>query len=558
MKKKMFVLLAALLLFGLCPLTASADDGFAACGPFQVKGNSSAYSYSGGVLTVSGDVTIKNADPNTATAERIVVTAGVDAVITLAGVNISNSGHPFVIEDDSTGDVTLVLADDTTNTFYTTKDSRADGTAGIRKRSNGESGTLTIKGETKGNGKLIATGTGNGTGGIGAAKWDEVSHIVIESGFIEAHSGVDAAAIGGANANDIQIKGGNVKAVAASNSGNPGGGAGIGSAYQSGATNIVISGGVVYASGGKDACGIGAGVQGRASDITITGGSVIAVGNNGKAGIGGGAGTSDVIITGGSVNATVGTIPTDGTENVYLMEVPNPNGDTVKIDDAEYSYNLEAAAAIGDMNLYVYIPGENHWVQVGETKTLYLFESGTFAPCAHTGAVRYEDKGDDTHVKICDICGTQILTENHTGGTASCSQKAECQYCGALYGNLDFANHSGTIEAVEAVEPTATKEGNIAYWYCPDCGKYYKDAGLTDEISKSDTVIPALGLPEEPEEPTAPGQTEPTNYEKGTVKDNQKKRVSDIPETGDDSVPALWLLLGAGSMAGMALLKKRL
>jgi ribosomal protein L37AE/L43A len=33
-------------------------------------------------------------------------------------------------------------------------------------------------------------------------------------------------------------------------------------------------------------------------------------------------------------------------------------------------------------------------------------------------------------------------------------------------------------------------EGNIEYWYCSGCGKYYKDAAATQEIKQADTVIP--------------------------------------------------------------------
>ena len=46
---------------------------------------------------------------------------------------------------------------------------------------------------------------------------------------------------------------------------------------------------------------------------------------------------------------------------------------------------------------------------------------------------------------------------------------------------------------VEAVTPTCTEDGNIAYWYCPDCGKYFADEACTQEITLESTVIKALG-----------------------------------------------------------------
>lgn len=41
----------------------------------------------------------------------------------------------------------------------------------------------------------------------------------------------------------------------------------------------------------------------------------------------------------------------------------------------------------------------------------------------------------------------------------------------------------------EAKEPTCTQEGNIAYWYCDDCDKYFSDEDCTKEIALKDTVI---------------------------------------------------------------------
>ena len=65
---------------------------------------------------------------------------------------------------------------------------------------------------------------------------------------------------------------------------------------------------------------------------------------------------------------------------------------------------------------------------------------------------------------------------------------------------------------------TKTAEGNIKYWYCEGCGKYYKDAKATQEITKAQTVT--AKLPDE----------------------------SKSPQTGDNSNLALWiaLLLASG------------
>ena len=51
----------------------------------------------------------------------------------------------------------------------------------------------------------------------------------------------------------------------------------------------------------------------------------------------------------------------------------------------------------------------------------------------------------------------------------------------------------GSLQSINAEEATCTETGNIAYWYCADCQKYFSDAAATAEITEADTVIEALG-----------------------------------------------------------------
>lgn len=52
---------------------------------------------------------------------------------------------------------------------------------------------------------------------------------------------------------------------------------------------------------------------------------------------------------------------------------------------------------------------------------------------------------------------------------------------------------SHTMEATEGKPASCTEDGNIAYWYCTRCGKYFEDAGGNQEISREETVIPKQG-----------------------------------------------------------------
>ena len=110
----------------------------------------------------------------------------------------------------------------------------------------------------------------------------------------------------------------------------------------------------------------------------------------------------------------------------------------------------------------------------------------------------------------CDLCG-KALSE-HSGGKATCKDKAKCEFCGESYGELNANNHSD-LKHFPAVAATKTAEGNIEYWYCSGCKKYYKDATATQEIKQADTVTAKL-------------------------KDDSKS-----PQTGDTSNLALWIAL---------------
>lgn len=49
--------------------------------------------------------------------------------------------------------------------------------------------------------------------------------------------------------------------------------------------------------------------------------------------------------------------------------------------------------------------------------------------------------------------------------------------------------HTHTLEYHSRVEPSHTSEGNIEYWYCTGCQKYFADAAGTNEITAADTVL---------------------------------------------------------------------
>ena len=86
---------------------------------------------------------------------------------------------------------------------------------------------------------------------------------------------------------------------------------------------------------------------------------------------------------------------------------------------------------------------------------------------------------------------TVTVNDGHTGGTATCTERAVCDICGKAYGDLD-GNHHANLKHIDAKAATKTAGGNIEYWYCEDCDKYFADAAATKEIKQADTVTAKL------------------------------------------------------------------
>ncbi len=83
---------------------------------------------------------------------------------------------------------------------------------------------------------------------------------------------------------------------------------------------------------------------------------------------------------------------------------------------------------------------------------------------------------------------TVTIQNDHSGGKASCKNKAVCKICGEEYG--DLAPHELTHSAAKPA--TAAEFGNTEYWHCDVCDKYFSDEKAENEIALADTVISKL------------------------------------------------------------------
>ncbi len=157
--------------------------------------------------------------------------------------------------------------------------------------------------------------------------------------------------------------------------------------------------------------------------------------------------------------------------------------------------------------------------------------NGTAVTLDENGSFTLSPADGGQKIVVTDKAGniaemTVTVNDGHTGGTATCTEKAVCEVCGKAYGEPDPKNHTD-LKYIPAKAATEDAEGNIEYWYCKGCGKYYSDKDGTKEITKADTVTAKLPK---------------------------------TPPTGDTSSLSLWLVLmlaGGGAATGAAALSRK-
>lgn len=101
-----------------------------------------------------------------------------------------------------------------------------------------------------------------------------------------------------------------------------------------------------------------------------------------------------------------------------------------------------------------------------ESEILYTGEGEKSPTCKEAGI------GHTECIKCQELMQTQVSVEasGHTGGTATCKNKAECSVCHEAYGELDKNKHVGETLVKDAKEATCAVEGYTGDTYCKDCG----------------------------------------------------------------------------------------
>ena len=139
---------------------------------------------------------------------------------------------------------------------------------------------------------------------------------------------------------------------------------------------------------------------------------------------------------------------------------------------------------------------EAQTVTVDEKYVNTITVNGTEVTLNENGSFTLAPADGGQKIVVTDRAGnttemTVTVNNGHTGGTATCTEKAVCEVCGKAYGEPDPKNHTD-LKHFPAKAATEDAEGNIEYWYCGGCGKYYSDKDGTKEITKADTVTAKL------------------------------------------------------------------
>ena len=253
----------------------------------------------------------------------------------------------------------------------------------------------------------------------------------------------------------------------------------------------------------------------------------------------------------GRASVTVYALVNEGSTALKLSDDGKTYGELPTPTKAGYRFDGWYTAAVdgtkAESNASV---GSNYtlyarWTHINHTDGTATTENKVDATCTTDGS--YDE------VVRCTVCNAEIKREKkiipatgHTGGTATCQKKAVCTVCNQEYGDLaphnfntsawgyrDASGHAhlcqtdgctehDTIEAhvysdendttcntcgyIRVITPSHTHDltpvravpadcgagtpGNIEYWVCSGCGKFFRDAGGENEITREDTVIP--------------------------------------------------------------------
>ena len=226
-----------------------------------------------------------------------------------------------------------------------------------------------------------------------------------------------------------------------------------------------------------------------------------------------------------------------GKYNNYTPRI-NVNSDTNAWHEVNITFTAQAATALIDFMNYRASAGSYYFDDISITH-VHNYEYACSEACSVCGEANPDavahtegDPADCVNDQTCTVCGEVLATAvGHTWNDATCTDPKTCSVCGATEGEAlghaydydcdadcnvcgatreaahsyyypcdpvcqicyEITNPDAThnIVAVEAVAATCTENGNVAYWYCADCGQAWLDEAQTQLTNQRNVIIPA-------------------------------------------------------------------
>ena len=197
-----------------------------------------------------------------------------------------------------------------------------------------------------------------------------------------------------------------------------------------------------------------------------------------------------------STNGKITGIPTVLGNYVFTVTASNDAGSvskelTITVKNVDPIYSIQNS---GDINFADAIEG-----YTPEVKTIMITNDGN-QPITLNQPVSSEsfDVGTLSKTEL-NVGETAEFTVQPKNGLLAGSYEEDIVITGTNNGksvstkvNVKFNVKHNAIK-VERKDPTCTEKGNIEYWYCEACRKYFQDEALTKELKQEETILPATG-----------------------------------------------------------------
>lgn len=187
--------------------------------------------------------------------------------------------------------------------------------------------------------------------------------------------------------------------------------------------------------------------------------------------------------------------PTAPGEYVFTVTASNDAGSvskelTITVKDVDPIYSIQNS---GDISFADALEG-----YTPEVKTIMITNDGNQPITLDQPSSTSFDVGTLSKTEL-NVGETAEFTVQPKNGLLAGSYEEDIVITGTNNGksvsttvNVKFNVKHNAVK-VERKDPTCTEKGNIEYWYCEACRKYFQDEAFTKELKQEETIVPATG-----------------------------------------------------------------